>query len=176
VPLDLSRPFLPLRVAVLVVSDTRSAATDTSGATLRGLVEEAGHRCRPLRFVADEVDQIEAALREWVADPEVDVVLSTGGTGVTHRDVTPEAVRAVLDKELPGFGELFRWFSFQTIGTSAIQSRALGGVAGRTLVFALPGSRGAVTDAWTHVLKEQLDSRHRPCNFADLLPRIGGEP
>lgn len=175
-PLDLTRPFLPLRVAILVVSDTRSLTTDTSGATLRALVEEAGHACRPLRFVPDDAAQIEAVLREWVADPDVDVVLSTGGTGITHRDVTPEAVRAVLDKELPGFGELFRWFSFQTIGTSAIQSRALGGVAGRTLVFALPGSRGAVTDAWVHVLKDQLDSRHRPCNFADLLPRVGGEP
>jgi len=173
VPIDEARSFVPLAVEILVISDTRTEATDTSGATLRALVEGDGHRVVRFGVVPDDQATIEAALRRAVSDPGVDVLLSTGGTGITARDVTPEAFRAVLEKELPGFGELFRWVSFASVGTSTLQSRAVGGVAGRTLLFALPGSRGAVRDGWEKVLRDQLDARHRPCNFVELLPRMG---
>lgn len=171
-PLDLSRAFTPLRIAVLTVSDTRTAADDKSGDTLAQRVAEAGHRVAARVIVPDDVESITRALRGWVADPEVDVVLTTGGTGVTARDVTPEAVRSIADKEIPGFGELFRWLSFHSVGTSTIQSRALAVIASRKLVFALPGSTGAVRDAWDQILVHQLDSRHRPCNFVELMPRM----
>lgn len=170
--LDTSRAFVPVRIVVLVVSDSRTLDTDTSGASLAALVEEAGHTLVGRHLVRDDQAAIEGRLRAYVDDPGVDVVLSTGGTGITARDVTPEAVRAVLTKELPGFGELFRYVSLRSVGTSTIQSRALGGVARTTLIFALPGSRGAVRDAWSEILVHQLDSRHRPCNFVDLLPRL----
>jgi molybdenum cofactor biosynthesis protein B len=171
--LDLDRALTPLRIAVLTLSDTRSPAEDRSGALLAERVVQAGHQLVHKAVLKDDQPSIEAALRALVADPGVDVVLTTGGTGITARDVTPEAVRAVLDKELPGFGEVFRAISLQTVGLSSIQSRALGGVADRTLIFALPGSTGACKDAWDGVLVHQLDSRYRPCNFAELLPRMG---
>jgi molybdenum cofactor biosynthesis protein B len=156
----------------MTVSDTRSDADDTSGRALVERAEQAGHRVVKKVIVRDELSAIEAQLRAWIADPAIDVVLATGGTGVTGRDVTPEAFHAVYEKEIPGFGELFRWLSYQKIGTSTIQSRATAGVAGGTYLFALPGSPGACKDAWDGILASQLDSRHRPCNFAELLPRL----
>lgn len=170
--IDVQRAFVPLRVAVLTLTDSRTEADDRSGAYLAEAAQAAGHQLVLKRILPDDRAEIEAALRALIADPGVDVVLSTGGTGITRRDVTPEAVAAVLDKELPGFGELFRWLSYQTVGTSTIQSRALAGVAGQTLIFALPGSTGACRDAWEGILVHQLDARHRPCNFAELLPRL----
>jgi len=165
--------FVPLRIDVMTVSDTRTEDTDESGRILVERARSAGHTIADKRIVADERSAIEAQLRAWVASDDVDVVLATGGTGVTGRDVTPEAFEAVYDKAIPGFGELFRWISFQKIGTSTIQSRATGGVAGSTYLFALPGSRGAVKDAWDEILVHQLDARTEPCNFAELLPRLG---
>jgi molybdenum cofactor biosynthesis protein B len=156
----------------MTVSDTRTDADDTSGRALVERAEQAGHRVVTKVIVRDEISAIEAQLRAWIADPAIDVVLATGGTGVTGRDVTPEAFHAVYEKEIPGFGELFRWLSYQKIGTSTIQSRATAGVAGGTYLFALPGSPGACKDAWDGILASQLDSRHRPCNFAELLPRL----
>lgn len=170
--IDETRAFVPVRIAVLTVSDTRGEAEDKSGRTLVERAEAAGHRVVDKRIVRDERAPIEAQLRAWIADPEVDVVIATGGTGITGRDVTPEAFHAVYDKEIPGFGELFRWISFQKIGTSTIQSRATAGLAGGTLLFALPGSSGAVKDGWDGILASQLDARHRPCNFVELLPRL----
>ena len=166
------RPFLPVNIAVLTVSDSRTIDNDTSGRTLVERIEAAGHRVADRRIVADETDLIRAQLKVWIGDPDVDVVIATGGTGVTGRDVTPEAVHAVMDKEIPGFGELFRWLSYQKIGTSTVQSRALGAVAGGTYLFALPGSTGACKDAWDGILVQQLDSRHKPCNFVELMPRL----
>jgi molybdenum cofactor biosynthesis protein B len=166
------RPFLPVNIAVLTVSDSRTIDNDTSGRTLVERIEAAGHRVADRRIVADETDLIRAQLEVWIGDPDVDVVIATGGTGVTGRDVTPEAVHAVMDKEIPGFGELFRWLSYQKIGTSTVQSRALGAVAGGTYLFALPGSTGACKDAWDGILVQQLDSRHKPCNFVELMPRL----
>ncbi len=171
-PIDESRTFLPVQIAVLTVSDTRTEATDRSGATLVERLTAAGHVSAGKVIVADEVDLIEAQLRRWVEDPVVDVVITTGGTGVTGRDTTPEAVQAVIEKEIPGFGELFRWLSFKTIGTSTIQSRAMAGVAKGTYIFALPGSTGACKDAWDGILVTQLDHRYRPCNFVELMPRL----
>ncbi|MSP50278.1 MAG: molybdenum cofactor biosynthesis protein B [Alphaproteobacteria bacterium] len=171
-PLDPTRPFLAVNIAVLTVSDTRSLADDKSGATLVERLQAAGHRLARREIVRDEPDAIVARLEAWIADPEVDVVISTGGTGVTGRDVTPEAFRAVFEKEIPGFGELFRWLSFQKIGTSTIQSRAIAGVAGGTYLFALPGSPGACRDAWDEILVHQLDYRLKPCNFVELMPRL----
>ena len=170
--LDPDRPFRPVRIAVLTISDTRDLSTDGSGATLVARLEAAGHVLAARVIVPDEADAIEGQLRAWVADGAVEVVLSTGGTGITRRDVTPEAFDRVIEKRIEGFGELFRWLSFAKIGTSTIQSRALAGVAGGTLLFALPGSRGAVADAWDEILTHQLDSRFRPCNFIELLPRL----
>ena len=171
-PLDQTRPFLPVRIAVLTVSDTRTPADDRSGDTLVARLEQAGHVLAAREIVRDDVDAIVARLNAWIDDPEVDCILTTGGTGVTGRDVTPEAVSQVADKMIPGFGELFRWLSYQTIGTSTVQSRACACVARGTYVFALPGSTGAVKDGWDGILAQQLDSRHAPCNFVELMPRL----
>lgn len=171
-PIDESRTFLPVNIAVLTVSDTRDLASDRSGDTLAARIAEAGHRLADRRIVRDEADAIEAILRGWIADPSVDCAITTGGTGITGRDVTPEAFARVLEKEITGFGELFRMLSYRKIGTSTIQSRAIGGVAGGTYLFALPGSTGACKDAWDDILLWQLDSRHRPCNLVELMPRL----
>ena len=170
--IDATKSFLPVNVAVLTVSDSRTPATDRSGDTLAERLQAAGHRLLERRIVRDEQAAIVAQLKAWIADPRIEVVLATGGTGVTGRDVTPEAFEAVFEKAIPGFGELFRMLSFKTIGTSTIQSRATAGVAGGTYLFALPGSPGACRDAWDLILKDQLDIRHKPCNFAELLPRL----
>lgn len=170
--IDASRVFTPLTLGVLTVSDTRSLDTDRSGALLVSRAEAAGHQVVGRIVVKDTVEHIQAQLLQWMNTPEVSVILATGGTGITARDVTPEAVSSVITKPIPGFGELFRWVSLETIGTSTIQSRAMAGVAGKTLIFALPGSTGACKDAWDKILVHQLDSRHRPCNFAELLPRL----
>ena len=170
--IDESRPFLPVNIAVMTVSDTRSAADDRSGDTLAGRIEDAGHVVADRRIVPDEMAEIVAALDGWIADPQIDVVISTGGTGVTGRDVTPEAFERVFEKKIEGFGELFRWISFQKIRTSTVQSRAVGGVAGGTYLFALPGSPGACKDGWDEILQYQLDNRYRPCNFVELMPRL----
>jgi molybdopterin adenylyltransferase len=170
--LDPNRPFLPVNIALLTVSDTRDAAQDRSGDTLADLAKGAGHQVVARRIVRDEFEAIVAQLREWIADPEIDVVISTGGTGVTGRDVTPEAFHSVYEKEIAGFGELFRWLSYEKIGTSTIQSRATAGVARGTYLFALPGSPGACRDAWEGILVHQLDNRFRPCNFVELMPRL----
>jgi len=169
--IDEARPFLAVSVAILTVSDTRSLADDKSGATLVELATKAGHRIAARTIVKDDKAAIIAQLKAWIADPAIDVVISTGGTGVTGRDVTPEAFQAVYEKEIAGFGELFRWLSYQKVGTSTIQSRATGGVAGGTYLFALPGSPGACRDGW-EILEPQLDNRHRPCNLVELMPRL----
>jgi len=170
--LDETRPFLPVNIALLTVSDTRTAANDRSGNTLAQMIEVAGHRVAARRIVRDDFDAIAGALRAWIVDPEIDVVIATGGTGVTGRDVTPEAFHSVYEKEIAGFGELFRWQSYEKIGSSTIQSRATGGVAGGTYLFALPGSPGACRDGWDGILVHQLDNRFRPCNFVELMPRL----
>ncbi|MCZ6466123.1 MAG: molybdenum cofactor biosynthesis protein B [Alphaproteobacteria bacterium] len=166
------RAFLPVNIAVLTVSDTRTPATDRSGQTLAERIEKAGHRVAARDIVPDEKDAVIARLKAWIADADIDVVIATGGTGVTGRDITPEAFQAVYEKDIPGFGELFRWLSFQKIKTSTIQSRATAGVAGGTYLFALPGSPGACRDAWDDILVHQLDSRFKPCNFVELMPRL----
>jgi molybdenum cofactor biosynthesis protein B len=171
-PIDQKRTFVAVRLAILTVSDTRTAANDVSGDVLVERATTAGHTIAVRRILPDDRVSIEAALRELIASPEVDVVIATGGTGVTGRDVTPEAFAAVYEKEIPGFGELFRWLSYATIGTSTIQSRATAGVAQGTYLFALPGSPGACRDAWDQILGQQLDYRYRPCNFVELLPRL----
>lgn len=171
-PIDESRPFLPVRIAVLTVSDTRTLADDRSGDTLVERLTAAGHVLAGRQIVRDEVDILVETLSAWIADPEIDCVITTGGTGVTGRDVTPEAFAEVCEKEIPGFGELFRWLSYQSIGTSTVQSRATAGVANGTYLFALPGSTGAVKDGWDGILATQLDSRYRPCNFVELMPRL----
>jgi molybdenum cofactor biosynthesis protein B len=170
--IDQNRPFLPVNIAILTVSDTREASQDRSGDTLADLVTSAGHRITTRNIVRDEQHQIVARLKEWIADPDIDVVISTGGTGVTGRDVTPEAFHSVYEKEIAGFGELFRWLSYDKVGTSTIQSRATAGVAGGTYLFALPGSPSACRDAWEGILVHQLDNRFRPCNFVELMPRL----
>jgi molybdenum cofactor biosynthesis protein B len=172
VPIDESLPFRPVNIAVLTVSDTRTAADDRSGDTLVERLQAAGHVLAARAIVTDDPDRIVEQMAQWVEDPAVDCILSTGGTGVTGRDVTPEAVEALCDKIIPGFGELFRWISFAKIGTSTIQSRAIAGVARGTYVFALPGSTGAVKDGWDEILSLQLNSRHMPCNFVELMPRL----
>ncbi|USI71872.1 molybdenum cofactor biosynthesis protein B [Sphingomonas morindae] len=171
-PLDDSRPFLPVRIALLTVSDTRGLAEDRSGDALLERLTGAGHILAERAIVIDDAERIVARLHGWIDDPEVDCVIATGGTGVTGRDVTPEAFARVWDKEIPGFGELFRWLSYAKIGTSTIQSRACAGVARGTYLFALPGSTGAVKDGWDGILATQLDNRHRPCNFVELMPRL----
>lgn len=170
--IDESKEFLAVQIAVLTVSDTRTLDDDKSGNILVDRLTSAGHVLADRRIVEDDQGVIEAALRTWIADPGVDVVLATGGTGVTGRDVTPEAFEAVYEKAIPGFGELFRWLSYQKIGTSTVQSRATAGVAGGTYLFALPGSPGACKDAWDDILAHQLDYRFRPCNFVELMPRL----
>jgi molybdenum cofactor biosynthesis protein B len=170
--IDEARPFLAVNIAILTVSDTRSESDDKSGQTLAELIAAAGHRVAQRRIVRDEMAAIIAQLKAWIVDPTIDVVISTGGTGVTGRDVTPEAFHAVYEKEIAGFGELFRWLSYQKVGTSTIQSRATAGVAGGTYLFALPGSPGACRDGWEDIIKHQLDNRHRPCNLVELMPRL----
>ena len=170
--IDESKEFIATRIAVLTVSDTRQLDEDKSGQTLVDRLERAGHTLVDRKIIADERDQIADQLRMWIANPDVDVVISTGGTGLTGRDVTVEAHRDVYEKEIDAFGTVFTIVSMQKIGTSAIQSRATAGVAGGTYLFALPGSPGACRDAWDHILLQQLDSRHRPCNFAELIPRL----
>ena len=172
VGIDESREFIPLNIAVLTVSDSRTMETDRSGKVLCDRATTAGHLVTRYAIVPDVKEAIVQALRECIAAQNIDVVLATGGTGVTGRDVTPEAFQAVYEKEIPGFGELFRWISFQKIRTSTIQSRATAGVAGSTYLFSLPGSTGACKDAWDEILVFQLDARHRPCNFAELIPRL----
>jgi len=169
---DESRPFIPVRIAVLTVSDTRELADDRSGATLAERVQEAGHHLADRAIVRDEVDEIRARVRGWIDSPEIDVVITTGGTGFTGRDVTPEAVEPLFEKRMEGFSEVFHRISYDKIGTSTIQSRATGGVANATYIFVLPGSPGACRDAWDGILKPQLDYRHRPCNFVEILPRL----
>jgi len=170
--IDESRAFLPLSIAVLTISDTRTEQDDKSGQLLADKLQAAGHVLALKLIVPDEEPAIVKALQRCINEQDIDVVISTGGTGVTGRDVTPEAFHRVIDKEIPGFGELFRMLSYQQIGTSTIQSRALAGVAHGTYLFALPGSTGACRDAWDWILQHQLDARHRPCNFAELIPRL----
>ncbi len=170
--IDETRPFIPVNIAVLTVSDTRTLTNDTSGDTLVERVLKAGHRVAVRTIEKDDAEKIEVLLRRWIADPEIDVVITTGGTGITGRDVTPEAFDRVMEKRIEGFGELFRMLSYQKIGTSTMQSRAIGGVAGGTYLFALPGSTGAVKDGWDDILVSQLDNRHRPCNLVELMPRL----
>ncbi len=164
--------FLPLSIAVLTVSDTRTEETDKSGALLAERIVAAGHRLADKRIVRDDLYAIRAVVSAWIADPSVDVVLTTGGTGVTGRDGTPEAVEVLLDKPIEGFGEMFRMLSYDEIGTSSLQSRCLAGVANATFVFCLPGSANACATGWDKILRAQLDVRTRPCNFAELLPRL----
>lgn len=166
------RQFIPLNIAVLTVSDTRTEATDSSGRLLVERLQNTGHRLVAKRIVPDDIYQIRAVVSAWIADPAVDVILTTGGTGVTGRDGTPEAVLPLLDKVLDGFGEVFRFISYQEIGTSTIQSRALAGVANGTYVFCLPGSKNACITAWDKLIQAQLDFRTRPCNLVELLPRL----
>ena len=170
--IDESRPFIPVRIAVMTVSDSRTPADDRSGNALVQMLSDAGHILAGRAIIPDDQLLITAQLRVWIDDPEVDVVISTGGTGVTGRDVTPEAFEAIYEKPIPGFGELFRMLSYQKIGTSTIQSRATAGVTRGTYLFALPGSPGAVKDGWDGILKWQLDSRHRPCNLVEIMPRL----
>lgn len=170
--LDSSRPFLPVRIAVLTVSDTRAPEDDRSGDLLVERLTAAGHTLAARALLRDERETIAAKLREWCANPDIDVILSTGGTGLTGRDVTVEAHRDVYEKEIEAFGTVFTHVSLQKIGTSAVQSRATGGVAQGTYLFALPGSPSACRDAWDEILGPQLDYRHRPCNFVEILPRL----
>lgn len=171
-PIDLTATFVPVRIAVLTVSDTRGLAEDRSGDTLVARLSEAGHVLAKREIVRDDVGLITAVLHRWIDDKTIDCVITTGGTGVTGRDVTPEAIERIAEKMIPGFGELFRWLSFKTIGTSTVQSRACACVTRGTYIFALPGSTGAVKDGWDGILKDQLDSRHKPCNFVELMPRL----
>lgn len=170
--IDESMEFVPVRIAVLTVSDTRSFDEDRSGQTLVDRIEGAGHTVADRKILRDERAEIADQLRAWIADPEIDVVISTGGTGLTGRDVTVEAHRDVYEKEIDAFGTVFTVLSMEKIGTSAVQSRATGGVAGGTYLFALPGSPGACKDAWDGILQKQLDYRHRPCNFVEIMPRL----
>jgi molybdenum cofactor biosynthesis protein B len=170
--IDEKRQFIPLKIAVLTVSDTRSPADDKSGATLAERIEKAGHAVADRAIVTDDVEAISACVRAWIADPAVDVIISTGGTGFTGRDVTPEAVEPLFEKRMDGFATLFLMVSHAKIGTSAIQTRATAGVAGATYIFCLPGSPGACRDAWDEILVHQLDYRYRPCNFVEIMPRL----
>jgi molybdopterin adenylyltransferase len=170
--IDEAVEFHPVRIAVLTVSDTRTAADDRSGDKLVELLEIAGHILADRGIVHDDVELLVACLHRWVDDRSIDCIITTGGTGVTGRDVTPEALANMGGKDIPGFGELFRWLSYQKIGTSTVQSRACAIVTRGTYIFALPGSTGAVADGWNGILVSQLDSRHRPCNFVELMPRL----
>jgi molybdenum cofactor biosynthesis protein B len=170
--IDPSRPFIPLRIAVLTVSDTRNLADDKSGATLVERIEKAGHVVAARAIVTDDVEKIRAQVQAWIADPAIDVVITTGGTGFTGRDVTPEAIEPLFEKRMEGFSMLFLLVSERKIGTSAIQTRATAGVVGATYIFCLPGSPGACRDAWDEILVHQLDYRYRPCNFVEIMPRL----
>jgi molybdenum cofactor biosynthesis protein B len=170
--IDQSKDFVPLRMAVLTVSDTRTLDDDKSGATLTERITAAGHKVADRAFVADEVDAIRTRVQTWIADPAIDVIITTGGTGFTGRDVTPEAIEPLFEKRMDGFATLFLMVSFQKIGTSAIQTRATAGVAGATYIFCVPGSPGACKDAWDEILVHQLDYRYRPCNFVEIMPRL----
>ena len=170
--IDETRNFIPLNIAVLTLSDTRTSEDDKSGDTLAERIEKAGHRVAARRIVPDDVPLIRAALKVWIADDAIDAVISTGGTGLTGRDVTPEAFKSVYEKEIDGFSALFHRISYDKIGTSTIQSRATAGVAGGTFLFALPGSPGACKDGWDEILVHQLDYRYRPCNFVEIMPRL----
>jgi molybdenum cofactor biosynthesis protein B len=170
--LDPAKSFIPLSIAVIAVSDTRTLETDTAGALLKSLLEADGHVCAERVVVPDDVQLIRAAVQRFVANPEIDVILTTGGTGFSGRDVTPEAVEPLFDKRMEGFSVLFHQYSSTTVGTSSLQSRATAGLIGTTFVFCLPGSRGACRDAWDGILHQQLDNRHLPCNFVELIPRL----
>ncbi|MEE8370819.1 MAG: molybdenum cofactor biosynthesis protein B [Sphingomonadales bacterium] len=170
--IDDGKTFMPINIAVMTVSDSRQLENDQSGKVLVERLTGAGHHLADRVIVIDDTDVISEKLRQWIADDGIDVVIATGGTGLTGRDVTPEAFRSVFEKEIEGFGELFRMLSYKLIGTSTIQSRALGGVANSTYLFALPGSPGAARDGWDLILKDQLDIRFGPCNFVELLPRL----
>ena len=170
--IDESIAFRPLRIATLTVSDTRDRGSDKSGDTLEELIGLAGHTLTQRQIITDDVEEIRARVKSWIDDPEIDVVITTGGTGFTGRDVTPDAVRPLFEKEIEGFSAVFHMLSFQSVGTSTIQSRACGGAANGTYIFCLPGSPGACRDAWNGILKYQLDSRHRPCNLVDIMPRM----
>ena len=170
--IDEARTFRPINIALLTISDTRGPDEDTSGDLLAARIEGAGHRLIERALERDDVEKIYRRLVAWADDPAIDAIVTTGGTGLTGRDVTPEALNRIKDKDIPGFGELFRWVSYQTIGTSTVQSRALAVLARGTYIFALPGSNGAVKDGWDKILAEQLDSRNRPCNFVELMPRL----
>ena len=170
--LDMSKPFTPLSIAVLAVSDTRTLETDGAGALLKSLMETDGHSCAERAVVRDDIHQIRAKVTEWVVNPAIDAIITTGGTGFSGRDVTPEALEPLFQKRMEGFSVLFHQYSSTTVGTSSLQSRATGGLIGTTFVFVLPGSRGACRDAWEGILRAQLDSRHMPCNFVELMPRL----
>jgi molybdenum cofactor biosynthesis protein B len=170
--IDQARQFIPLKFAVLTVSDTRALADDKSGATLAERIAKAGHAVAARAIVTDDVERIRARVREWIADPDIDVILTTGGTGFTGRDVTPDAIEPLFEKRMDGFATLFLIASHGKIGTSAIQTRATAGVAGATYIFCLPGSPGACRDAWDDILVHQLDYRYRPCNFVEIMPRL----
>jgi molybdenum cofactor biosynthesis protein B len=170
--IDSGRIFTPINIAVLTISDTRTLQDDTSGALLAERVTKAGHHLIERAIEKDVVPTLVRRLNNWIDDKRIDCVITTGGTGLTGRDVTPEALDKVKEKDIPGFGELFRWISFKTIGTSTVQSRACAVLSRGTYIFALPGSNGAVKDGWDQILAEQLDSRNRPCNFVELMPRL----
>ncbi len=170
--IDESRPFVPVRIAILTMSDTRTLAEDKSGNTLVGMIEEAGHVVADRALAPDDVAAIRSKVEGWIANPQIDVVITTGGTGFTGRDVTPEAITPLFEKHIDGFSTIFHMLSYQKIETSTIQSRACGGVARGTYIFCLPGSPGACKDAWNGILKWQLDNRHRPCNFVEIMPRL----
>jgi molybdopterin adenylyltransferase len=170
--IDETRPFLPIAIAVLTVSDSRTAADDRSGDTLVDRITAAGHRLAARAIVPDEAELIAAAVSAWIDDPAIDVVITTGGTGFTGRDVTPEAIEPLLEKRMDGFSAVFHRLSYDKIGTSTVQSRATAGVSRATYIFVLPGSPGACKDAWDGILKDQLDYRHRPCNFVEIMPRL----
>jgi len=170
--IDETRTFLPINIAIMTVSDTRTLENDTSGATLAERITAAGHKLAAREIVKDHVPALVTNLNMWIDDPNIDCIITTGGTGLTGRDVTPEAFEHVCEKQIPGFGELFRWISYKSIGTSTVQSRATAGIAKGTYLFALPGSTGAVKDGWDEILKYQLDVRHMPCNFVELMPRL----
>ena len=169
---DETKQFVPLNIAVLTISDTRTLADDKSGTTLSDRLTAAGHHLAAREIVTDDVEAIRVIIRRWIADPGVDAIITTGGTGFTGRDVTPEAVKPLFEKEIDGFAALFHMLSYQSVGTSTVQSRACGGLAKGTYIFCVPGSPGACTDAWNGILKHQLDNRHRPCSFIEIMPRL----
>ena len=175
-PIDESIPFIPLHIAVLPISDTRDETSDTSGALLASMIEQAGHQLAAKAIVLDDEKEIRKQVKKWIKDPEIDVVITTGGTGFAPRDVTPEAVKPLFEREMDGFSMVFHLVSLATIGVSTVQSRAFAGLADGTFIFCLPGSPGASKDGWNGILKLQLDNRHRPCSFIEVMPRLKGMP